>query len=180
MTVWYIPKKPATITADRPISWKATRGKSGCFTVPPLNSLYASTAPTVKPVTVPQIIPKTALRQNSSKVTCEGGFGFCGMALALLVVVWLEWLCVAAMACALRGDRSCLVDAVGQMLASGCGAIARARFACCLLVPLQAASSTAITFWRAYGSSPALLIDSTGHCRPVLAANQAEHSRSAT
>ena len=24
LTVWYIPKKPATMTADRPISWKAT------------------------------------------------------------------------------------------------------------------------------------------------------------
>ena len=35
------------------------------------------------------------------------------MALALLVVVWLEWsLCVAAMACALPGRRS---DAVGAL-----------------------------------------------------------------
>ena len=75
------------MTALLPISWKATRGKSVCFTVPPLKSLYASTAPTVKPVTVPQMIPKTARRQNSSKVTVFGGFGFCGMALALLV--WL-------------------------------------------------------------------------------------------
>ena len=58
---------------------------------------------------------------------------------------------------------------------AGCGAIARARFTCSLLVPLQTASSLNRLFWGLRSSPHRHCSIVRRHSRPGLAANRADN-----